>query len=124
LLSFAFKVLNRKKRQGLKKRLEYFFNPRMKLQMTLKISCCYYVPQRQKNRSDKLEWFQTALQLALKINNYRIKGAFASLSVNIAKWYDDLNDFENAKKNYELVNLFIGKPSTAVLFIPELNTIV
>jgi rifampin ADP-ribosylating transferase len=76
-----------------------------------KFIAAHYVARHQKNVSDKLKWFQTALQLALKINNDSVKGAFASLYVNIAKCYEELNNPGNAKKNYELANLFTDKPS-------------
>ena len=55
---------------------------------------------------DKLKWDETALQLALKINDDTIKGAYPSLYLNIAKCYEDLNDFENARKNYQLALSF------------------
>src|SRR3954468_196233 len=76
-----------------------------------KFLAAYYIARRQPNASDRLKWFQTALQLALKINDDSVKGAFTSLHVNIAKCYEDLNDPDNAKKNYELANSFTGKPS-------------
>ena len=76
-----------------------------------KFMTAYYVARHQENVSDKLKWFETALRLALKINNDLVKGAFASLYANIAKCYEDLNDPGNAKKNYELANSVIDKPS-------------
>jgi tetratricopeptide (TPR) repeat protein len=76
-----------------------------------KFLAAYYVARHQINGSDKLKWFQTALQLALEINDDSVKGALSSLYVNIAKCYEDLNDFDSAKKNYELANSFIGKPT-------------
>jgi tetratricopeptide (TPR) repeat protein len=76
-----------------------------------KFLAAHYVARHQKNISDKLKWLETALQLALKINNYSVNGAFTSLYVSIAKCYEDLNDIDNAKKNYELANSFTEKPS-------------
>ena len=76
-----------------------------------KFIAAHYVARHQKNVSDKLKWLETVLQLALKINNDSVKGAFASLYVSIAKCYEDLNDLNNAKKNYELANSFTHKPS-------------
>ena len=76
-----------------------------------KFLAAYYVARNQLNDSDRLKWFQTALQLALAINNDSVKAAFPSLYVNIAKCYEDLNDFDNAKKNYELANSLIPEPS-------------
>ena len=76
-----------------------------------KFIAAHYVARHQKNVSDKLKWLETVLQLALKINNDSVKGAFASLYVSIAKCYEDLNDLNYAKKNYELANSFTHKPS-------------
>jgi len=71
----------------------------------------YYVARHQKNVSDKLQWLETALQFALKINDDAVKGAFPSLYLNIARCYEDLSDPVNAKKNYELAASFRDKPS-------------
>lgn len=76
-----------------------------------KFLASYYVARRQTNVADKLKWLQTALQLALKIDNDSVKAAFVSLYVTIAKCYEELNDPDNAKKNHELANSFTGKPS-------------
>jgi len=76
-----------------------------------KFIAAYYVARHQKNVPDKLKWLETALQFALKINNDSVKGAFASLYMSIAKCYEDLNDLDNAKTNYELANSFTGELS-------------
>jgi len=71
----------------------------------------FYVARYQKSVSDKLNWLETALLFALKINDDAVKSAFPSLYLNIAKCYDDLSDPDNAKKNYELATSFKDKPS-------------
>jgi len=76
-----------------------------------KYLAAYYVARHQRNVPDKLKWFETALQFALKINNENVNGAFLSLYANIAKCYEDLGDVDNAKKNQELANSFKNKPS-------------
>jgi len=76
-----------------------------------KFTAAYYVARHQKNVSDKLKWLETALQSALRINDVSVAGAYPSLYSNIAKCYEDLNDHDNAKKNYELANAFTGKPA-------------
>jgi rifampin ADP-ribosylating transferase len=76
-----------------------------------KFIAAHYVARHQKNVSDKLKWLETALQVALKINNDAVKSAFPSLYLSIAKCYEDLNDLDNAKKNYELAASFKDKPS-------------
>ena len=64
----------------------------------------YYIARHQENVSDKLYWYEAALVLALKINNDTVNGALSSLYLNIAKCYEELKDFDNAKKNAELAN--------------------
>ena len=76
-----------------------------------KFTAAYYVARHQKNVRDKLKWLETSLQFALKINDVTVNGAFPSLYSNIAKCYEDLNDPDNAKKNYELALSFTDKPS-------------
>jgi tetratricopeptide (TPR) repeat protein len=70
-----------------------------------KFLAAYYVARHQKNVPDKLKWLETTLEFGLKINNDAVKSAFPSLYSNIAKCYEDLNDLDNAKKNYELATL-------------------
>jgi rifampin ADP-ribosylating transferase len=74
-----------------------------------KYLAAYYVARHQANVSGKLKWLETALQFALNINDDSVRGAFPSLYINIAKCYEDLNDPENAKKNYELATSFLEK---------------
>ncbi len=76
-----------------------------------KFLAAYYMARHQINVPDRLSRFQMALQLALKINNDSVKGAFASLYINIAKCYEALNDFDKANENYELANSCTDKPS-------------
>lgn len=71
----------------------------------------HYIARHQQAVPDKLKWLETALQLALKINDDAIKPAFAPLYVSIAKCYEDLNDPDQAKKNFQLANSFTGKPT-------------
>jgi tetratricopeptide (TPR) repeat protein len=71
-----------------------------------KFTAAHYVARHQKSVADKLNWDETALQLALKINDDTMKGSYPSLYLNIAKCYEDLNDFDNARKNYQLALSF------------------
>lgn len=74
-------------------------------------TAAYYVARHQENVHDKLRWHKTALQFALSTNDEAVKAAFPSLYSNIAKCYEELDDLESAKKNYDLANSFTGKPS-------------
>src|SRR2546425_101151 len=55
-----------------------------------KYIAAYYVARHQETVPDKLQWLETALQLALRINDDAVKGAFPSLYSNIAKCYEEL----------------------------------
>lgn len=71
----------------------------------------HYVARQQQNVSDRLKWLETALQLALKLNDDAVKAAFAPLYASIAKCYAELNDVDNAKRNDDLANSFADKPT-------------
>jgi len=71
-----------------------------------KFTAAHYVARHQKTVVDKLNWDETALNLALKINDDKMKGRYPSLYLNIAKCYEDLKDVDNAKKNYQLALSF------------------
>ena len=71
----------------------------------------YYVARGQENVRDKLKWFETSLQFALKVHNESAISAFPNLYSNIAKCHEDLGDADNAKRNSELANSFTGDPS-------------
>ena len=71
-----------------------------------KFTAAHYVARHQKSVADKLKWDETALQLALKIDDNAVKEAFPSLYLNIGKCYEDLNDFDKAKTNYQLALSF------------------
>jgi tetratricopeptide (TPR) repeat protein len=66
-----------------------------------KFTAAHYVARQQKSVADKLKWDQAALNLALKIGDEDIKGAYPSLYLNIAKCYEDLNEFDKAHENYQ-----------------------
>jgi rifampin ADP-ribosylating transferase len=76
-----------------------------------KFTAAFYVARHQKNIPDKLNWLETALQLALKINDDSVKAAFPALYLNIAQCYEELSDPDNAQKNHELAISFTDNPS-------------
>jgi hypothetical protein len=67
-----------------------------------RFASAHYIARHQKSVADKLKWDETALQLALNINDDEIKGAYPSLYLNIAKCHEDLHDFVKANENYQL----------------------
>lgn len=66
-----------------------------------KFIAAHYIARQQKSTADKLTWDKTALDLALKINDDSMKANYPSLYLNIGKCYEDLNDFEKARENYQ-----------------------
>lgn len=76
-----------------------------------KFIAAHYVARHQKNVSDKLKWLETDLQFALKINNDTVKSAIPALYLNMAQCYEELNDADQATRNYELAASFKNKPS-------------
>jgi len=73
-----------------------------------KFTAAHYVARHQNSVSDKLKWDKTALNLALKIKDDSVKGAYPSLYLNIAKGYEDLEKFDKAIANYELALSYAG----------------
>ena len=76
-----------------------------------KFTAAYYVARHQQNVRDKLQWLETCLQFDLKINDDTVKSALPSLYSNIAKCCEELNDPDNAKKNFELATSSGIKPN-------------
>jgi rifampin ADP-ribosylating transferase len=76
-----------------------------------KFTAAYYVARHQETVRDKLQWLERSLRFALKINDVTVKAAFPALYSNIAQCYEESNDPDNAKTNYELADSFKGDPS-------------
>lgn len=71
----------------------------------------YHLARMQKDTEDKLKWMETSLKCALNINDEDVISAYPALYQSIAKCYEELGDSANAKRNYELSNLYKGAPS-------------
>jgi rifampin ADP-ribosylating transferase len=67
-----------------------------------KSTSAHYVARHQQNTADKLKWDEIALHAALQVPDENIKEYYPSLYLNIAKDYEDLDDIDNALKNYHL----------------------
>lgn len=65
-----------------------------------KYIAAHYIARHQDSIAGKLKWDQTALHLALEINDDNTKAALPSLYLNVAKCYEDVNDLENASIHY------------------------
>jgi hypothetical protein len=76
-----------------------------------KFLASHYLARRQSTVSNKLNWLETTLQFALKVNDSTVQSAFPSLYFNIAKCYEDLNDAVKAKEYSDLAISFKYNPS-------------
>jgi hypothetical protein len=76
-----------------------------------KYMAAYFVARHQESVRDRLEWLETSLQFALKINDVTVDPAFPALYSEVAKCYEELGDDDNAKKYHELAKSFAGTPS-------------
>lgn len=72
-----------------------------------KFTAAHYVARHQPTVADKLQWDRTALEYAMKVDSDVVSATYPSLYLNIAKCYEDMNDRENAKSNYELAASFV-----------------
>jgi hypothetical protein len=67
-----------------------------------KFTAAHYVARHQNSVADKLKWDNVALKFASEIGGPEIKAVYPSLYLNIAKGFEDLSDFTQASKNYQL----------------------
>jgi rifampin ADP-ribosylating transferase len=71
----------------------------------------YYVARHQVTVPDQLKWLETALRLAVEINDDSVKAALGPLYRSVAKCYEELNDPESAGRNNALANAISEVPS-------------
>src|SRR5699024_5013107 len=67
-----------------------------------KYLAAYYRARQHTDACERLKWSETALQLALKIDNPATHSALPSLYAGIARCYETLNDVDAARKYAEL----------------------
>ena len=63
-----------------------------------KFIAAYHLARQQKDITNKLKWMLTSLQCGLNINDGNVKSAYSTLYENIAQYYEELRDSNNAKK--------------------------
>nr|WP_231940437.1 NAD(+)--rifampin ADP-ribosyltransferase [Filimonas lacunae] len=76
-----------------------------------KFIAAYYVARTQKNTRDKIEWLETAIQLAHTLNDDSVRAAFPLLYSQLAESYKEAGDQENAQKNAELAAASVYTPA-------------
>lgn len=65
-----------------------------------KLTAAHYLARHQNSIADKLKWDITALQFAGKVPFEAIGAVYPSLYLNVAKGFEDLNDFTQADNHY------------------------
>jgi len=76
-----------------------------------KYLAAYYLARQQTDISAKLKWYETAVRLALKIDDPSTRSALPSIYSDIAGCYESLNDFDGANKYAELGISARSKPA-------------
>jgi len=76
-----------------------------------KFIAAYYVARHQENDADRLQWYETALQAALAVNDNSVHSAFAALYAHIADGYNALGNAAQARKHAELAATFADNPA-------------
>src|SRR4051812_45931461 len=64
-----------------------------------RFTAAYCVARHQGDPRNKLEWLETSLKFAARINDAAVSAAFPGLHSDIAQCYEDLGDVENAARN-------------------------
>ena len=96
----------------LKKPAEYFFRRGMKRRTTLSDSSRRIIPREIRHvLPTDCDGSRRRYSSAKKIDNDQVRPAFPVLHLEIAKCHEDLTDFDNAKRNLDLVNSFDAGPS-------------
>jgi tetratricopeptide (TPR) repeat protein len=62
----------------------------------------HYVARHQKTLEETLHWNNEALERAEAVNDERVHGFYPSLYLNFGKAHEDLGNWEQAKRHYEL----------------------
>ncbi|WP_018614758.1 hypothetical protein [Segetibacter koreensis] len=73
-----------------------------------KFTAAHYLARHQDSVEEKLKWDETALSLALKIDDGTLNTSYPSLYLNIGKCHEDLNDLDKANENYQSALSYIN----------------
>lgn len=69
-----------------------------------KFVAAHYVARHQNSVAEKLQWDETALEYAQKLDIESIKSYLPSLHLNVGKCHEDLGRIEEAARQYQLAN--------------------
>lgn len=76
-----------------------------------KFTAAYFLARHQTAIADKLNWFETALEFALKQQGVAVTSALPSLYQNMAHCYQALHDPDQANHYRRLASLIADKPT-------------
>ena len=62
----------------------------------------HYVARHQKTLEETLDWNKESLDRADAVNDERVQSFYPSLYLNMGKAYENLGNWEQAKRHYEL----------------------
>jgi tetratricopeptide (TPR) repeat protein len=71
-----------------------------------KVIAAHYLARQQDSIAGKLQWDETALNLALTIADDEVRALYPSLYLNVAKCYEDMKDPARAQEHYRLALKF------------------
>ncbi|GAB3272932.1 hypothetical protein GCM10027347_44930 [Larkinella harenae] len=66
----------------------------------------HYMARHQSTVIDKLAWDEIALRSAINVQEQDMLAVYPSLYLNIGKCHEDLKDFDAARNNYQLAQLY------------------
>nr|WP_224746653.1 NAD(+)--rifampin ADP-ribosyltransferase [Mucilaginibacter rigui] len=76
-----------------------------------KFLAAWYVALHQPDEAEQLAWYETALKLAMNLNNDAVKAALPSLHEKMAHCYEVLGDRDHEKKHRKLAHAVVIQPS-------------
>jgi len=76
-----------------------------------KFTASWYVARTQNNIRDRIEWLETAIALAHKLNDESVRAAFSLLYSHLAESYTQAGDAASANKNRELSAASVYTPA-------------
>lgn len=76
-----------------------------------KFLAAHATARHSKPAAERLRWFTTALELALKVDTIETRSALPTLYDNIAKCHEELGNPDEAKKYHDLADSSGGAPS-------------
>jgi len=71
----------------------------------------WFIARLQPTASERILWYEKALELALKVGNDAVKSAFPALQANLSRWYQEVGDLKKAAMHRELATTSVVQPT-------------